>query len=338
MRPADGGKDITLNSHGALNFRLKEPALSKGLVTNPYLVDILHSCMAAAREHVECGGGRDYNPPAQSAVEWKGKMRGTQDETDTGMDELLAALGYKVKSSDMAEVAQKLEQLEMAMGSSAAPDDVLLNHLPPTPSTTILRICPTGWRAWSPSSARRLHRCRQRRFTDPTALICRQPHSLHKADLEAACLLRRHRRSDVFQPPAASAKPVVMVDTQDAGIRLVHALMACAEAVQEENYEVADIIVNQISMLAPSQGSAMRKVVGFFTSCVSTVLQWVAHAVRNYVIAEKRRRPPVGRTRRVTAGPANGRMTSPVREDREERERERFGEERERERFGEERG
>jgi hypothetical protein len=43
---------------------------------------------------------------------------------DREVDELLAALGYKVCSSDMASVAQKLEQLEMAMemgGVSAGP-------------------------------------------------------------------------------------------------------------------------------------------------------------------------------------------------------------------------
>ncbi|RXH88503.1 hypothetical protein DVH24_000102 [Malus domestica] len=34
------------------------------------------------------------------------------------MDELLAVLGYKVWSDDMADVAEKLEQLEMVMGSA----------------------------------------------------------------------------------------------------------------------------------------------------------------------------------------------------------------------------
>jgi DELLA protein len=37
-------------------------------------------------------------------------------EEDEEVDELLAALWYKVHSSDMADLAQKLEQLEMAMG------------------------------------------------------------------------------------------------------------------------------------------------------------------------------------------------------------------------------
>ncbi|CAK9180281.1 unnamed protein product [Ilex paraguariensis] len=40
-----------------------------------------------------------------------------ETEQDAGVDELLAVLGYKVKSSDMAEVAQKLEQLEEVMVS-----------------------------------------------------------------------------------------------------------------------------------------------------------------------------------------------------------------------------
>ncbi|KAG0482787.1 hypothetical protein HPP92_010871 [Vanilla planifolia] len=58
----------------------------------------------------------------------KGKMLGFE-EPDSGMDELLAALGYKVRSSDMADVAQKLEQLEMAIGGNSSQDDALLSHL-----------------------------------------------------------------------------------------------------------------------------------------------------------------------------------------------------------------
>ncbi|KAL7588960.1 hypothetical protein Lser_V15G40619 [Lactuca serriola] len=34
----------------------------------------------------------------------------------SGMDELLEVLGYKVRLMDMADVAKKLEQLEMVMG------------------------------------------------------------------------------------------------------------------------------------------------------------------------------------------------------------------------------
>ncbi|PKA53513.1 DELLA protein DWARF8 [Apostasia shenzhenica] len=300
------------------------------------------------REHVESGGGRGYNPPAQSEVEWKGKMRGTQDESDTGMDELLAALGYKVKSSDMAEVAQKLEQLEMAMGSSAAPDDVLLNHLasdtvhynpsdlsnwlesmlselspppPPLPTAEIHRssgfdLPPAAISAHSSPAETTLGSTDSSGVTSvdfpslpthklpPDFAHCpvngggnRDDYGSDLRQMESRS--RDHKRmrtsstssssrggsgGSVLAPAApaigcvstsgcgaevSSAKPVVMVDTQEAGIRLVHALMACAEAVQEENYEVADIIVNQISMLAPSQGGAMRKVAGFFAEALA---------------------------------------------------------------------
>ncbi|KAK4848926.1 hypothetical protein QYF36_018725 [Acer negundo] len=41
-----------------------------------------------------------------------------QDSGGGGMDERLAVLGYKVKSFGMADVTQKLEQLEMVMGSA----------------------------------------------------------------------------------------------------------------------------------------------------------------------------------------------------------------------------
>ena len=58
----------------------------------------------------------------------KGKMT-AMEEQDDRVDELLAALEYKVRSSDMADVTLKLEQLEMAMGSNAAQDNAFLSHL-----------------------------------------------------------------------------------------------------------------------------------------------------------------------------------------------------------------
>ncbi|KAG0492435.1 hypothetical protein HPP92_005833 [Vanilla planifolia] len=85
------------------------------------------------REYADNVSGGTYGGfgPAQPgmAANGKAKMIGFQEEPDAGMDELLAALGYKVRSSDMADVAQKLEQLEMAIGSSAVQDDALLTHL-----------------------------------------------------------------------------------------------------------------------------------------------------------------------------------------------------------------
>lgn len=62
---------------------------------------------------------------------------------------------------------------------------------------------------------------------------------------------------------------VVLVDSQETGIRLVHALLACAEAVQQENLATAEALVKQIGVLAMSQGGAMRKVATYFAEALA---------------------------------------------------------------------
>ncbi|MED6217071.1 hypothetical protein PIB30_014274 [Stylosanthes scabra] len=58
-----------------------------------------------------------YSIPNGTTSAGKSKLWDEYAAVDGGMDELLAVVGYKVRSSDMAEVAQKLEQLEEAMGN-----------------------------------------------------------------------------------------------------------------------------------------------------------------------------------------------------------------------------
>lgn len=76
--------------------------------------------------------------------------------------------------------------------------------------------------------------------------------------------------------PAAAAPPspespvqVVLVDSQETGIRLVHTLMACAEAVQQDNFKAAEALVKQIGVLTMSQGGAMRKVATYFAEALA---------------------------------------------------------------------
>ncbi|KAK4268068.1 hypothetical protein QN277_024773 [Acacia crassicarpa] len=67
------------------------------------------------REHHQlCPNPSDSFMTANSSS----KSKLWEDEAQDGdTDELLAILGYKVRSSDMADVAQKLEQLEEAIGN-----------------------------------------------------------------------------------------------------------------------------------------------------------------------------------------------------------------------------
>ncbi|CAL9138889.1 unnamed protein product [Musa acuminata var. zebrina] len=251
-------------------------------------------------------------------------------EEDGGVDELLAALGYKVRSSDMADVAQKLEQLEKAMGSStAANDDALFSHL----ASDTVHYNPSDIFTWvdnilselnapptplappppPPPPALPLHnRHHQRHFDLPLAapeqstittvdLPTAPRHLADNYDLKplpaphaaagrivygsdaqsvvAPSPRDRKRLKVCSSPPSSSsttdaaksdkALPVVVVDTQEAGIRLVHALMACAEAVQQESLKAADALVKQITVLTTSQGGAMRKVAGYFAEALA---------------------------------------------------------------------
>ncbi|KAJ6431701.1 hypothetical protein OIU84_019057 [Salix udensis] len=85
-----------------------------------------------------------------------------------------------------------------------------------------------------------------------------------------------------FMGSAESTRPVVLVDSQENGVRLVHLLMACAEAVQENNFNQADALVKQIRFLAASQAGAMRKI-HFYETC--PYLKF-AHFTANQAILE----------------------------------------------------
>ncbi|KAF7831089.1 DELLA protein GAI-like [Senna tora] len=72
-------------------------------------------------------------------------------------------------------------------------------------------------------------------------------------------------------PPIATeqARSVVLVDSQENGVRLVHTLMACAEAVQQNNLKLADALVKHVGFLATSQAGAMRKVASYFAQALA---------------------------------------------------------------------
>ncbi|KAM2230516.1 hypothetical protein ACFX1S_014908 [Malus domestica] len=77
--------------------------------------------IAALVNRLEAQDGDKPDPSTASASAGGGfgEAKMWEDESqrmDGEMDELLAVLGYKVRSSDMADVAQKLEQLEEFMG------------------------------------------------------------------------------------------------------------------------------------------------------------------------------------------------------------------------------
>ncbi|KAG5531464.1 hypothetical protein RHGRI_026173 [Rhododendron griersonianum] len=231
-----------------------------------------------------CGGGGSTSS-SDGGASGKGKIKmweGT--EQDAGDDELLAVLGYKVKTSDMAQVAQKLEQLEqvMMMGHQAPEDGTGLTHH--LDSSDSVHYNPSDLSSWLQSLITELNNP----IITPNFDQFENSSSRNSSDLKAIPgeavvspqiqhqnYKRRKPGSTTASPSSIrteSTRPVILVDdsSQENGIRLVHTLMACAEAIQLENLNLAEVLVKQIGYFAVAQsGGAMRKVATYFAEGLS---------------------------------------------------------------------
>ncbi|KAK9062165.1 hypothetical protein SSX86_019351 [Deinandra increscens subsp. villosa] len=214
-----------------------------------------------------------------------------------GMDELLEVLGYKVKSTDMADVAQKLEQLEMVMGEDGIlqlsdtvhynPSDLSgwvqsmlseLNNgggsdivLPGNSSTTMIDFS---------NNTEVVHGKQQ--GDDPYDLRAIAGGAIYGEESDTSGNgngngngngMKRMKStaggSEAVEVLPESPRPVVLVDSQEAGIRLVHTLMACAEAVQHNDMKLADALVKHVGILVASQAGAMGKVATYFAGALA---------------------------------------------------------------------
>ncbi|XP_073122113.1 DELLA protein GAI1-like [Henckelia pumila] len=204
-------------------------------------------------------------------------------------DELFAALGYTVKPSDMASVVQKIEQLEEVMGTIPQ-EDGLLSQL----ASDTVHYNPSDMYSWLQSMISGLNPLPE--FDSSSSTVVQDPflHSAHMvvdsdfgSDLIAIPGKAVYPRAQPASPPqkkmktatssgnvswgstSESNRQVVLVDSQENGIRLVHTLMACAEAVQKENLKFAEALVQNIGFLAVSQAGAMRKVATYFAEALA---------------------------------------------------------------------
>ncbi|KAG6396738.1 hypothetical protein SASPL_142895 [Salvia splendens] len=204
---------------------------------------------------------------------------------DAGVDELFAVLGYNVKSSDMAGVAQKLEQLEEAMGTFHQEG---LSHL----ADETVQYNPSDIASWLESMISGFNTIPEfDSSSDPFLESSTSANSKMPIDLDFGSDLLAIPGKAVYPRPqpspeqhqplpkklktsiAAVAPPPpatpLLVDSQENGIRLVHTLMACAEAVHQENFKLAEALVKNIGFLAVSQAGAMRKVATYFAEALA---------------------------------------------------------------------
>ncbi|KAJ6848187.1 putative DELLA protein SLR1 [Iris pallida] len=201
--------------------------------------------MKREHQHTTFGGG--HQPPSKTTpTTAKRKLAEPgEDSQDAGVDELLAALGYKVRSSDMSDVARKLDHLDTAMGTNAAGhhhDDTV--HYNPSDLST-----------WLDNM---LSEINAPPLPPPTTTTTSQLN--RKKTRTSSSSVATHS----LRPPP----PPILIDPQETGVRLVHTLMACAEAVEQGSYAAAGALLKQVPSLAASQAGAMRKVAGYFAEAL----------------------------------------------------------------------
>ncbi|CAJ1938869.1 unnamed protein product [Sphenostylis stenocarpa] len=176
-----------------------------------------------------------------------------------GMDELLAVVGYKVRSSDMAEVAQKLERLDEAMENV---QDSLTEH-----SNDAFYYNPSDISNWLETMLYNFDSHPPEESNKDSAssdydLKAIPGKAIYDGGVSTTSNPKRLKSVE-------STSTVVVVDWQENGIRLVHSLMECAEAVENNNLPVAEALVKQIGFLALSQVGAMRKVATYFAEALA---------------------------------------------------------------------
>ncbi|KAJ6819513.1 putative DELLA protein SLN1 [Iris pallida] len=171
------------------------------------------------------------------------------------LDGLLAGAGYRVRASDLYDVARNLERLDSAIGSAPQPE-LFGDHSNPSDLT-----------AWVDSM-----------LSEVTA----------HPDPPAIGLLRHPSYADkwtdqIIPPDPSNQIPTVVArhqEEEDSGIRLVHLLMSCADSVQRSEPRLAANLLEEMGMVLARVNTrfGIGKVAGYFADAISRRLYFPAAA------------------------------------------------------------
>lgn len=178
------------------------------------------------------------------------------------IDNLLAGAGYRVRSSDLRQVAQRLERLETVMVN--APSD-LSSHL----ANDAVHYNPSDLASWVDSLLSELNPPPPAHADLPDLSYSNRAVDNTSAWMEGE---RRHvaaaQQGGIFPPPFTTT--TVVMD-EDSGIRLVHMLMTCAELVQRGEFSLAGALIDEMQLLLArvNSGCGIGKVAGYFVDALS---------------------------------------------------------------------
>ncbi|KAJ9163159.1 hypothetical protein P3X46_022858 [Hevea brasiliensis] len=179
------------------------------------------------------------------------------------IDGLLAGAGYKVPSSELRHVAQRLERLETAMLNSASHQLSLL-------ASDAVLYNPSDLSTWVDSLLSELNQS-QPLPSLPSDLSDLVPNSTaldsswgmeHSLSQQQNQNISQHQQNQLM---------VVTALEEDSAIRLVHMLMTCAESVQRGELALAASLIENMQGLLTrvNTGCGIGKVAGYFINALS---------------------------------------------------------------------
>lgn len=190
------------------------------------------------------------------------------------MDNLLAGAGYKVRSTELHQVAQRLERLETVMVESSLFE---ISHL----INDAVYYNPSDLASWVDSLLTEFNQPQPVPLPVPSPNLPGSSHSdlnyVDNVNSGATTLTPLYATAvsmNSWTDHHAAQQPSFTVVTpleEDVSIRLVHVLMTCAEAVQRGSFSLAGSLVEEVQTLLTrvNSGCGIGKVASFFIDALS---------------------------------------------------------------------
>ncbi|KAE8675899.1 DELLA protein GAI [Hibiscus syriacus] len=186
-----------------------------------------------------------------------------QREQQQDIDGHLAGAGYKVRSSELRKVAQRLERLETAMVNSPAD----LSQL----ASDTIHYNPSDLASWVDSLLSEFAlnpTCPYEFVTDP---VTNRTVVNDSWTTTATNMPLVHQDVSYEEQSLNNKLPIVTAMEEDSGIRLVHMLMTCAECVQCGDFTLATSFLEDMQGLLTQINTVcgIGKVAGHFIDALS---------------------------------------------------------------------
>ncbi|KAK6941592.1 Transcriptional factor DELLA, N-terminal [Dillenia turbinata] len=168
------------------------------------------------------------------------------------IDGLLAGAGYKVRSSELSQVAQRLERLENVMVNAS-------NEISQVASD-VVHYNPSDLANWVDSMLAELTHPQY-----PPSDLQNFPH--HDSWTDQIGNQQNQNLNHNQQLTMVST----MMDEEDSGIRLVHMLMSCAELMQRGDFSLVASMIQemQVLLIRVNTRCGIGKVAGYFIDALS---------------------------------------------------------------------